>query len=63
VDDEPDEMISRADSAMYQAKRAGKNRIEIARRATRSKLFHNGRPVAASAPEAEDLALPLRKVR
>jgi len=48
---------------MYQAKRAGKNRIEIARRATRSKLFHNGRPVAASAPEAEDLALPLRKVR
>jgi hypothetical protein len=63
ADDEPDEMISQADSAMYQAKRAGKNRVEVSRRQTRNKLFHNGRPVAAAAPEAEEVALPLRKVR
>jgi diguanylate cyclase (GGDEF)-like protein len=64
VDDEPEEMISRADTAMYQAKRGGKNRVEILRRATRSKLFHNGRPVASAEPDAAEQApLPLRKAR
>ncbi len=65
ADDEPDDMVSRADSAMYQAKRAGKNRVEVMRRPTRSKLFHNGRPVVATGAESEpeEVALPLRKVR
>jgi len=61
ADEQAKKAADEQDAALDKA--AGKNRIEIARRATRSKLFHNGRPVAASAPEAEDLALPLRKVR
>jgi len=46
VDDEPEEMVARADSAMYQAKRNGKNRVEVVRRPARSRLFQNGRPIA-----------------
>jgi diguanylate cyclase (GGDEF)-like protein len=64
VEDEPQDLIARADAAMYQAKRAGKNRVEVVRRQARSRLFHNGRPVLASedtsAPEEPSL---LRRVR
>ena len=57
-------MIQRGDSAMYQPKRAGKNRVQVTRRPTKSKLFQNGRPVVAAAgAEPEEVALPLRKVR
>jgi diguanylate cyclase len=46
VEDEPSDMVQRADTAMYQSKRAGKNRVDVVRRASRSRLFQNGRPVA-----------------
>jgi diguanylate cyclase (GGDEF)-like protein len=55
VDDEPEEMVSRADAAMYQAKRNGKNRVEVIRRPAKSRLFQNGRPISggSSASKAE----------
>jgi diguanylate cyclase (GGDEF)-like protein len=66
VDDEPEEMVARADAAMYQAKRNGKNRVEVVRRPAKSRLFQNGRPIAGgnstsktdeSKPEADVSAL------
>ena len=45
-EDEMADLVGRADQAMYDAKRAGKNRIEIRRRPAKSRLFQNGRPVA-----------------
>ena len=54
VDDEPEEMVSRADAAMYQAKRNGKNRVEVIRRPAKSRLFHNGRPIAGGASKTEE---------
>ena len=52
VEDEPPEIVSRADSAMYEAKRAGKNRVEVLRRASKSRLFQNGRPVVGGTGQA-----------
>jgi diguanylate cyclase len=59
VEDEIADLIGRADQAMYESKRAGKNRIEVRRRASKSRLFQNGRPVVgavdAAAPEVPEL--------
>jgi diguanylate cyclase len=60
VEDEPAEIVSRADSAMYDAKRAGKNRVEVLRRASKSRLFQNGRPVVGGTGQA--LATPVEPV-
>jgi hypothetical protein len=50
VEDEPSEIVQRADTAMSQAKRAGKNRVDVVRRASKSRLFQNGRPIGGPAP-------------
>jgi len=50
VEDEPSDIVEPADAAMYQAKRAVKNRADVVRRASRSRLFHNGWPTASSSP-------------
>jgi diguanylate cyclase (GGDEF)-like protein len=63
VDDTADEIVARADGAMYQAKRAGKNRIEVMKRATRSRLFQNGRPVVGVPVVDEQTESLLRRVR
>ena len=59
AEDEMADLVGRADQAMYEAKRGGKDRIEVRRRPSKSKLFQNGRPVPGgldeSAPAAPDL--------
>ena len=59
AEDEMADLVGRADQAMYEAKRGGKDRIEVRRRPAKSKLFQNGRPVPGgldeSAPAAPDL--------
>ena len=52
AEDEVADLVGRADQAMYDAKRAGKNRIEVRRRPAKSKLFQNGRPVTGGLDEA-----------
>jgi diguanylate cyclase len=53
VEDEMADLVGRADQAMYEAKRAGKNRIEVRRRPSKSRLFQNGRPVAGAVDAGE----------
>jgi diguanylate cyclase len=59
AEDEMADLVGRADQAMYEAKRGGKDRIEVRRRPSKSRLFQNGRPVTGgldeSAPAAPDL--------
>jgi diguanylate cyclase len=57
AEDEMGDLVGRADQAMYEAKRGGKNRIEVRRRPARSRLFQNGRPVAG-AVDQDAAALP-----
>jgi diguanylate cyclase (GGDEF)-like protein len=52
VEDEPSDIVSRADDAMYQAKRAGKNRVDVVRRASKSRLFQNGGSIGGPGPTA-----------
>ena len=51
ADDEMADLVGRADQAMYEAKRGGKNRIEIRRRASKSRLFESGHPIGGGALE------------
>jgi diguanylate cyclase (GGDEF)-like protein len=51
VEDESADLLGRADQAMYDAKRAGKGRIEVKKRPGKSRLFQNGRPVAGAVGE------------
>jgi len=61
AEDEMADLIGRADQAMYDAKRAGKNRIEVRRRAQKSRLFQNGRPVAGTLEPVKTPAPELRR--
>jgi diguanylate cyclase (GGDEF)-like protein len=61
AEDEMADLVGRADQAMYEAKRAGKNRIEVRRRPAKSKLFQNGRPVPGSLDEQPTAAPELRR--
>jgi diguanylate cyclase (GGDEF)-like protein len=55
VEDDQAELLGRADQAMYDAKRAGKGRIEVKKRPGKSRLFQNGRPVAGAVGDVESL--------
>jgi diguanylate cyclase len=52
AEDSQADLVGRADQAMYEAKRAGKGRIEVRKRPGTSRLFQNGRPVASEAEGA-----------
>ena len=62
VEDEPSDIVEPADAAMYQAKRAGKNRVDVVRRASKSRLFQNGRPIASSSPAPSEPIIAVEPV-
>lgn len=61
AEDEVADLVGRADQAMYDAKRGGKDRIEVRRRPARSKLFQNGRPVPGTPDEQAPATPELRR--
>jgi diguanylate cyclase (GGDEF)-like protein len=60
VEDTLADLVGRADQAMYDAKKAGKGRIEVRRRPGRSRLFQNGRPVPGALDEVPAPGPPRR---